>query len=186
MAAAEKKKGKAKKKKETVVLTSPVRLLAEEEMLADMARFVEQTFDRAGLSELADPVTDYFAAKGVKRVGDVHLPFLFQLIADMRGMSDAQREAHIGELRKAEGTAGRPRREQEELFWHNDKWAASAYVADLEMAVLRERPKINEGAYTCRRCQGKRTRLRTREGGRGDEMIPVMIECVGCGHTWNE
>lgn len=167
---------------EVASFASPVSALVEEEMLADMTDLLSRIFASAGVSELAPEVTDYLIEHGVKKRKDLYLPFVLQLIADMRSMSATERANHFKGLR---GTrAGL--RFQKDAFWQNDKWAASAYVADLELALLRERPKINEGAYSCKRCQSKRTRLRTNERGRGDEMMPVMIECVGCGHTWNE
>lgn len=73
---------------------------------------------------------------------------------------------------------------QREAFWKMSEFDYAAYADDVRKAELRGRPAIEEGAFTCKRCKSQRTVMRSKYGASGDEAVPVIVICLGCGNTW--
>lgn len=71
-----------------------------------------------------------------------------------------------------------------------DMWSAPTLdqLHQHEMAEIEEtlfkNDIVEEGMYTCNRCQCSKTRVKSKQTRSADEGETTFVRCLGCRHTW--
>jgi DNA-directed RNA polymerase subunit M/transcription elongation factor TFIIS len=55
-----------------------------------------------------------------------------------------------------------------------------------EISNMEEPPSVEEGLFTCRKCNSKKTQSYSVQLRRSDEPATIFIQCMKCGSNWRE
>jgi DNA-directed RNA polymerase subunit M/transcription elongation factor TFIIS len=74
----------------------------------------------------------------------------------------------------------------DKILWESEVYNNYKEERDMELYKIEnpENSNIQEGIFTCGKCQGKRIAIRSMQTRSGDEATTIFYTCIACGNKW--